>query len=145
MKGKNFGLILKQVRQDRGLSMGDLNKAIGISPAYVSRLEGQDRDNVSLHYFAKLCKCLDIPLNIMLELYPECFLDNNLQGICALDELMLKSNFKFADKESNLDIKLSFQKIIKQLEKYILMNTRDTQIKLLMEIDELKDKILKQS
>ncbi|MFL0250629.1 helix-turn-helix domain-containing protein [Clostridium neuense] len=145
MEGKNFGLILKKVRQDRGLSMSDLEKAIGISSAYISRLENQNRDNISLQYFVKLCKIFKLSSTLIWELYPDCFIDENLQEICTLDEVISKSNFKFAEKDSNIDIKFSFQKIIKQLEKYILLNTRDSQIKLLIEIDELKDKILKQS
>lgn len=142
-QGKNFGEILKEFRESKGLSMYDLEKAVGISPAYVSRLETKNRDNISMYYFAKLAKYLKIPASVILELYPDSFIENDSKSISTLDELIIKNNFIFAERESNIDIKLSLQKVIQELEKHIVSNTRDSESKLLREIDRLKERFSK--
>ncbi|WPC42797.1 helix-turn-helix transcriptional regulator [Clostridium sp. JS66] len=140
MSGRSLGLILKEMRENQGFSMHDLSKKVNISPAYISRIETENRDNISLNYFVKLAKVLKIPLSVILEIYPDCFIDSNLEEITTLDELIIKSNFIFVGKDSNIDIKLSLQRVIHELERHITCKTRESEAKLLNEIDRLKDK-----
>lgn len=143
MSGKSFGSILKEMRENQGLSMHDLGKAVDISPAYVSRLETQNRDNISLYYFVKLARFLKIPLSVILEIYPDCFVDSKPEKIFTLDELIIHGNFIFAGKDCDIHTKLGLQRVVKELERHIISNTRDSEAKVLQEIDRLKDKIFK--
>lgn len=140
MAGKSFGSILKEMRENQGLSMHDLGKAVNISPGYVSRLETENRGNISMDYFSRLAKRLKMSASIILEIYPDCFIDDISGAIITLDELIVQGNFIFAGKDSDIHTKLALQRVIKELESHIVCKTRESEARLLNEIDILKDK-----
>lgn len=140
MAGKSFGAILKEMRENQGLSMHDLGKAVNISPGYVSRLETESRDNISMDYFAKLAKHLKMPVSVILEIYPDCFMDDISGTIVTFDELIVHANFIFAGKDGDIHTKLALQRVVKELESHIVCKTRESEARLLNEIDILKDK-----
>ncbi|AGX43922.1 helix-turn-helix domain-containing protein [Clostridium saccharobutylicum] len=140
MSGKSFGSILKEMRENQGLSMHDLGKEVNISPGYVCRLETESRDNISMDYFSRLAKRLKMPASIILEIYPDCFVDDISGVIFTLDELIVHGNFIFAKKDSDIHIKLGLQRIVQELERHILCKTRESEARLLSEIDKFKDK-----
>lgn len=142
-EGKSLAEILRKAREAKGLSMGDIEKATGISSSYICRLEKSNRDNLSVFYFIKFARLFGWPVTILEELYPDSFIGSGLEKLSSLDEIVLKNDFIFAGVKSDIDMKIAMQKFIRQMESYIISDLRDEEIRLLKELDNLKEQILK--
>lgn len=54
---------LRTARTEKGLTMGEMAKAIGISETYYSRIENGERQRkMDIRLVSKLCKILDISI-----------------------------------------------------------------------------------
>ncbi|MEH1791141.1 helix-turn-helix domain-containing protein [Nostoc sp.] len=58
-------ILLKQVREKKGLSLNDLSRLSGVSPQYLSTLE-KGKKNPSLDIVDKLCKALEVQVGELL-------------------------------------------------------------------------------
>jgi HTH-type transcriptional regulator, competence development regulator len=68
----SIGAILRQAREVRQLSAGDVARAAGISAAYLNRLENEAVKKPSPHVLHQLSEALSVPYNDLLHLsgYP---------------------------------------------------------------------------
>ena len=68
----SIGSVLRQAREVRQLSAGDVARAAGISAAYLNRLENDAVKKPSPHVLHKLSEALNVPYNDLLRLsgYP---------------------------------------------------------------------------
>lgn len=57
---------IKHYREKKNISKSELSRKIGVSPAYITKLENGDKTNPSLEILAKLSTTLDIPLDELL-------------------------------------------------------------------------------
>jgi len=63
---KKFGKRVKELREKRGMSQGDIAKKIGVHPSYISQIE-RGVQNVSLRGMERLAKVFNIPINTLLK------------------------------------------------------------------------------
>ena len=138
----SFGELIYALRKERGSSMYDIEKATGISPSYISRLERMDRDNPSMEYVGRLANFLDIPIDVIKEFFPG-FSKGNINDLEALEEVILKQEFLFANKKADINIKLKLRKIINLIDSYVTVDDirRENEANLLNEIDNLRKDI----
>jgi len=65
--GENFGEFLKKLREDRKMSLYDVEREVKISNAYLSQVERGIRNTPSLKQLAKLAKAYGVPLSVLTE------------------------------------------------------------------------------
>ena len=58
----SIGLVLRQAREVRQLSAGDVSRAAGISPAYLNGLENDAVKKPSPHVLHQLGEALSVPM-----------------------------------------------------------------------------------
>ena len=63
-----FGEIIKAKREEKGHSLMDLAKVVGISAGYLSQLENGRKDNPKLEIVLKIIKALEIDIDMLLGL-----------------------------------------------------------------------------
>jgi transcriptional regulator with XRE-family HTH domain len=66
MAVKRFGVVLKDLRERRGLSQQTLADRVGVSDAYIAMLETGTRRNPSLTLLQRLAKALGVPVTALL-------------------------------------------------------------------------------
>jgi transcriptional regulator with XRE-family HTH domain len=66
MAVKRFGVVLKDLREQRGLSQQTLADRVGVSDAYIAMLETGTRRNPSLTLLQRLAKALGVPVTALL-------------------------------------------------------------------------------
>jgi DNA-binding XRE family transcriptional regulator len=64
---KPLGLILREVRERRGLTQQEVARRASITQAYLAKLETGDKDNPSLDIVRRLARALKVPLGELLE------------------------------------------------------------------------------
>lgn len=93
-------------REKRGISKSQLAREIGVSPAYITKLENGEKTNPSLELKVKIANALEQPLTVFLENNPtnnnigskiksakilNNLDDNQLSEITGIDKLQLRS------------------------------------------------------
>ena len=93
-------------REKRGISKSQLAREIGVSPAYITKLENGEKTNPSLELKVKIANVLEQPLTVFLENNPtnnnigskiksakilNNLDDNQLSEITGIDKLQLRS------------------------------------------------------
>lgn len=63
----NFGDKIKQLREEKGLSIRELAKMAGISKTTLSDLENKVKDNPKKGTIEKLAKALEVPVGLLME------------------------------------------------------------------------------
>lgn len=61
-----FGQYIKRLREERGFSLRDVEKQVGISNSYLYQIERGDRNPPKLDIMRKLATMYDIPLDALL-------------------------------------------------------------------------------
>lgn len=137
-----FGEVIKAIRTMRDVSLYDVEKAIGISPAYISRLERGTRDNPSILYVAKISNYYGISIDVIKDCFPG-FSEEEKDKLVQLEEVILKQNFIFANKKSDINIKLKLIKIINLINACIISDNteKDRESEILQEVDSLRKAI----
>ncbi len=62
-----LGQRIRTLRQERGMSLGDLERASGVTKGYLSQLERGNASNPSLDAIKKISRGLDAPLSALSE------------------------------------------------------------------------------
>ncbi|EDT71814.1 helix-turn-helix transcriptional regulator [Clostridium perfringens] len=92
-------------REKKGISKSQLAREIGVSPAYITKLENGEKTNPSLELKVKIANALEQPLTVFLENNPTNNIgskiksakilnnldDNQLSEITGIDKLQLRS------------------------------------------------------
>ncbi|MEK7155271.1 MAG: helix-turn-helix transcriptional regulator [Patescibacteria group bacterium] len=63
---KKFGKRVKELREKRSMSQGDVAKKIAVHPSYISQIE-RGVQNVSLRGMERLAKVFNVPINTLLK------------------------------------------------------------------------------
>ena len=63
---RKFGKKIKELREKRDMSQGDVAKKIGVHPSYISQIE-RGVQNVSLKGMERLAKVFNVPINTLLK------------------------------------------------------------------------------
>lgn len=61
-----FGDLLHVLRKDRGMSLGELERASGVGKGYLSELEQGAKGNPSVEIVQKISRALDVPMSKLL-------------------------------------------------------------------------------
>jgi transcriptional regulator with XRE-family HTH domain len=67
MSPRRLGLMIKRLREERGLSQKALGARAKVTDAYVAMLETGKRKNPSLPVLKRLAKALGVPVTALLE------------------------------------------------------------------------------
>jgi XRE family transcriptional regulator, master regulator for biofilm formation len=54
---------IKELREERNLTISELAERAGVAKSYLSVLERNNYSNPSIQYLTKICKVLEVPLN----------------------------------------------------------------------------------
>jgi transcriptional regulator with XRE-family HTH domain len=66
MSSKRIGLVLKRLREAKGLSQLELAKRAKVAQAYLSELEAGQKKNPGIETLRKLAKALGVPVTELL-------------------------------------------------------------------------------
>jgi transcriptional regulator with XRE-family HTH domain len=66
MSPKRIGLVLKRLREAKGLSQLELAKRAGVAQGYVSELEAGQKKNPGIETLRKIAKALGVPVTELL-------------------------------------------------------------------------------
>jgi transcriptional regulator with XRE-family HTH domain len=61
----SIGATLKECRELKGVSLGQLAKSSGVNKSYLSKIENDKRDP-SLSSLSSICEAIDVPLSIFI-------------------------------------------------------------------------------
>ncbi|MBZ9689386.1 helix-turn-helix domain-containing protein [Clostridium estertheticum] len=113
---ENLGPFIKRLREQRGVSLAEIQDKTGLSASYINRLENKTRQNPTLDSISRLVKYFEIPFSSMEEF---CDCGNSLEGeVKNLDFILLNQSYMFANLEADLDFKMILRDLIKELENY---------------------------
>jgi len=66
MSPKRLGKMLKERREEKHLTQAALADKVGVSQAYIAKLEGGDKKNPTLALLKKIAKALGVPVTELL-------------------------------------------------------------------------------
>lgn len=85
---------------------------------------------------------VDVPIDVIKEFFSG-FSKGNINDLEALEEVILKQEFLFANKKADINIKLKLRKIINLIDSYVTVDDirRENEANYLNEIDSLRKDI----
>jgi transcriptional regulator with XRE-family HTH domain len=89
-----FGATLLYYRQQKGLSLRDLESLTSISQSYLNRLEKGERKSPGVGISSKIAKALGIPLTTLLDISTK---DVPAEEAQTISELLLYNDFKIVE------------------------------------------------
>lgn len=106
-----FGSIIKNRREELGLSLKQIEEQTGISPSYINRIEKGQRKAPSYRIIEQLAKALDLPVSKLTNI-AEAPVQNEVP---TLEELILTSQFTVNGKRASKQSKEKVVEFIKKL------------------------------
>lgn len=88
---KNFGSIIKFSRENKNLSLKELEDKTGISASYINRLENGERQAPSVPIASELADALELDLAMLLDV---CNNKSKSDDLISIAELLLMNDFK---------------------------------------------------
>ena len=88
---RQFAKYLKKLREDRHMSLRDVEKACGVSNAYVAQIESGNRPPPSPDILRRLARAYNVPVKYMME--QAGYLDE--PEVAATDEERVEAAFKY--------------------------------------------------
>ncbi|MBV7276440.1 helix-turn-helix domain-containing protein [Clostridium sp. PL3] len=146
MQNKGIGNFLKNLRLQKGVSLGEVEEKTGISRSYICKIEKAVRENPSLYTLTKLSDYYGVDLNTIEEIYYNGTKQSGEQ-VQNLDMLILNANYNFANIEASLELRVLIRKLVLKLEEYATKSLvkRNDEIVLLEVIDEIRVKMLEET
>ena len=106
-----FGSIIKNRREELGLSLKQIEAETGISPSYINRIEKGQRKAPSYRIIEQLAKALDMPVSKLINVAEVPVQDD----VPSLEELLLTSQFTVNGKRASKQSKEKMVEFIKKL------------------------------
>lgn len=106
-----FGSIIKNRREELGLSLKKIEEETGISPSYINRIEKGQRKAPSYRIIEQLAKALDLPVNKLMQVAEVPVQDE----VSSIEELLLTSQFTVNGKRASKQSKEKMVEFIKRL------------------------------
>lgn len=138
----NLGQFIKQLREEKGVSLKEIESKTGLSGSYVNRIENQSRTNPSLDSLSRLTKYFQIPFSSMGEF---CDCGNAVEGeVQNLDFILLNERYMFANLEADFEFKMVLRDLIGELENYCTKASvsRQGEAKIIDFVVTLREKLL---
>lgn len=96
----DFGKLIKEYRLMRGYSLADLEKLTNVSQSYISRIERNERSEVSFSKALRICYYLGIPYELMIsKSFGSMKKVEKKKGIQSLTEIIFQNDFTVQGKE----------------------------------------------
>lgn len=108
-----FGDFIKKLRINKGVSLNQMEKEIGLSKSYLSKLENNENINLSMYSMSKLTKYFKIPIE-KFEGFFDCYCENN--NIIDIKDLVITEEYMFNGMKIDKNIKYFLSNIIKMIE-----------------------------
>lgn len=108
-----FGDFIKNLRINKGVSLNQMEREIGLSKSYLSKLENNENINLSMYSMSKLTNYFKIPIE-KFESFFDCYCENN--NIIDIKDLMLTEEYMFNGIKADKDIKYLLSNIMKIIE-----------------------------
>jgi len=103
---KYFGVFLRNIRKDRGLSLQEVEKKAKVSNSYLSQVERGDRGVPSIEILTKLAKTYDMTIIEMVKAATsDDIVDSVLKNLNRDEEFILKT-YKVLSKENKYLLKV---------------------------------------
>lgn len=106
-----FGSIIKNRREELGLSLKQIEQETGISPSYINRIEKGQRKAPSYRIIEQLAKALDMPISKLINVAEVDIQDD----VSSLEELLLTSQFTVNGKRVSKQSKEKMVEFVKRL------------------------------
>lgn len=138
----NLGQFIKKLREDRGVTLGEMEAVTGLSRSYINRLENSSRENPTLDSISRIVQYFGIPFSSIAE-FCNCE-DGNIGKVQNLDFILLNERYLFASIEANIDMKMLLRDLINELENYCtkVSITRHDEAKILDIAVEIRERLL---
>lgn len=112
----SLGEYIRELRKSKGVSLGEMESATGLSRSYINRLENSTRDNPTLDSISRLVKYFEIPFSTMQEF---CDCGDGIEGQKQnLDFILMNDKYLFANIEVDINFRIVLKDLIKELENY---------------------------
>ena len=102
VKQETIGQIIKIVREKAKISQTDLARLSGVSLAYVSRLEGNERENISIKLLDNIFNALNVSIQDVLSNYNSFFKKSNKASDTYLNDIVEYINSNEVKFENNV-------------------------------------------
>lgn len=102
IKQETIGQIIKNIRQRAGLTQTDLARLSEVSLAYVSRLEGNERENISIKLLDNIFNTLNVSIQDVLSNYNYFFKKSNKASDTYLNDIVEYINSNEVKFENNV-------------------------------------------
>lgn len=106
-----FGSIVKNRREELGLSLKQIEVETGISPSYINRIEKGQRKAPSYRIIEQLAKALDLPVSKLINVAEVEIQDD----VPSIEELLLTSQFTVNGKRASKQAKEKMVEFVKRL------------------------------
>lgn len=106
-----FGSMIRNRREELGLSLKQIEEETGISPSYINRIEKGVRKAPSFRIIEQLAKALDMPVNKLINVAES----PAQKTVSSLEELLLTSQFTVNGKRASKQSKEKMVEFIKKL------------------------------
>lgn len=116
MSKEYLGPFIKKLREQRGVTLMEIQNKTGVSASYINRIENKSRQNPSLENISRLVKYFEIPFSTMEEFF-DC--GNAFEKeVKNLDFILLNERYLFANLEADIGLKMILRDLISELENY---------------------------
>ncbi len=103
---ESFGWFLRKIREDRGLSLQEVEKKAKVSNSYLSQVERGDRGVPSIEILTKLAKTYDMTIIEMVKAATSDDIVDSVLKNLNLDEEFILKNYKELSKENKYLLKV---------------------------------------
>jgi len=121
----SFGKLIRQLREERGISQDKLAEITTLSKAYLSRIENEERKNPSIFTIIRIKNALNIDIKIIEKLFEDDDFKQVGEDVESIDSMLLNSTYIFANKVATIDVQITLRDLIKDIEKYCVKETNN--------------------
>lgn len=117
MKKEHFGIIIKNLREERGMTLQELSIKSGIHQSTISRLENEPRRRPHVETFIQLAKGFGLSIQ-ELAIQTKMIEPSEEEEIVIYDEI-LRNNFHLLNKQ-NLELLLELEDVSPEIKSHLI-------------------------
>lgn len=109
----NFSSYIRELRNNKGLSLKEVEQTTGISASYVNRLERGERLSPSINMISSLARCYGRNPTDLFQIAVESNSKEDNEEVILFETMIYKTNFLLNNMVADIDTKDSIVSIIK--------------------------------
>lgn len=134
---KDFGDVIKEIRKSMGKSLEDVHRDTGITSAYICRLEGKSRKNISVEKLKAIIPYYGFSESDIKKLLGMPEKEKNYDDII---EILRNRDYKFGNERTTVIKRLRISELFKKVEEYATKDRilREDDAEVLNKLDDIR-------